>query len=58
MSIKLSQCIKGNTRINLFFENESTCAGSLEWMNGLKLERYQSEQAFILAYVKECLKKR
>jgi hypothetical protein len=58
MSIKLSQCFKGDTRINLFFEIETSCAGTLEWMNSLKYERYQSEQAFILSYIRECLKKR
>jgi hypothetical protein len=36
----------------IYFEDEARNVGTLDWMNGLKYERYQSEQAFILGYIK------
>lgn len=55
MAIKLFHCHRGDNKITVFFEDELRSAGTLEWMNGLKYERYQSEQAFILSYIKDCL---
>ena len=57
MTIKLSQCIRGDAKIHVFFDNEIASMRTLEWMNSLKYERYQAQQAFILAYLKECLAK-
>lgn len=56
MKIRMRQG-KGETSMDLFFDNEPRTVGTLEWINGLKYERYQSEQAFILVYLKECLSK-
>lgn len=57
MVIKLKYAFKGDSRIDIFFENQPRNIGTLEWMNGLKYQRYMSEQAFILNYIKECLGK-
>jgi len=42
MTIKLSQCIRGDAKIHVFFDNEIASMRTLEWMNSLKYERYQA----------------
>ena len=53
--VKISHCLAGNAKIELFFPDEVRSAGTLEWMNKIKYERYQKEQSFILQYLKTCL---
>ena len=57
MVVKITKCVKGDAALTLFFENEVRTASTLEWINQLKYQRYQSEQAFILSYLKDCLSK-
>ena len=40
--IKISRCLAGKIKIDLYFADEIRSAGTLQWMNKLKYERYQS----------------
>ena len=56
MLLKIQRCFK-NPNLSLYFENDAKTANTMDWMSQLKFNRLQSEQAFILNYLKECLSK-